>query len=213
VRIAALSVVVGAALACSSAARAERFRDEAHGVSFDLPAGYVDLPLDERNVIHAWARGEMDDYAQLRLEDLGGTIGRDGVDPAIVEKAARESAPKLGVEVSRVDVAKTRWRSFDLDLVTTRAVASGQPVVFIAVQVPLAPKAVQLRFVSRGPNEARLRGEVELILATLDGRSNWLTDGERSERLGRVVGSILGGGIVIAVMIAVRRRRRRRAAA
>jgi hypothetical protein len=54
---------------------------------------------------------------------------------------------------------------------------------------------------------------LQSILASLKGMSSWLSDAERSERLGFQVGAISGtAGVVVALLLAPPRRAKRRTA-
>jgi hypothetical protein len=208
-------VTLAASLAISTAistvASATPFRDEAHGLSLDVPADYHDFPTTRGpGVIGTWSRGEQghDDFAVLQLQGLGGTVGREPIDHPIAERAARATLP-AGVDATFA-YRKTRWHTFDLELMVTH-VAADPPMVVLAAQIPLAKEAVQVNVIGPATGEARLSADLDHVLASLDGRSNWLTDDERSRRLGTGVG--FGLGAVVGAILIVRRVRRRRARA
>lgn len=184
-----------ATLLLSAAATATPFRDDARGLLLDVPAGYQDAPNPPPRAIHAWSRGDVGapDYSAIVLQGLGGTIGREPLDRAVVERSTRDSIGNAGVTVTGFDYGTVRWRSFDLELVTTRVTAEGQNSALFAVQVPLAPEAVQVMLSGPASGEARMRADLAHVLDSLHGRSNWLTVRERSEKLG----SLIGFGIVV----------------
>ncbi len=109
----------------------------------------------------------------------------------------------------RFEYGKARWRGFELDVGMTRVRQGDVEILGMVAQVPLATHAVNLLVTGFAGDEAQLRTIFDGVLASLQGESNWLSDDERSERLGRVVGFALGMTIVIAALVwRVRRRRR-----
>jgi hypothetical protein len=178
---------------------ADTVTDARRGFSFRVPQGYRDFPAGRSGpkVLHAFATGEpsAEGTRLLRVEALGGVIGRGELDRPVVEQAARDSVKGLSVEVRGFEYAKLRWKSFDCDLVVTRLGAGGREVVTLGAQVPLAPEAIQLYLAGPAADEAELRATLQTLLGSLEGRSNWLDAGERAERLGR------GMGTAVAVLI------------
>ena len=77
-----------------------------------------------------------------------------------------------------------KWKAFDLELMVTQAAGGGRQFVILGVQVPLAKEAIQLNLLGPAAEEARLLGDLQAILSSLDGPSSWLTGEERAERLG-----------------------------
>jgi hypothetical protein len=74
--------------------------------------------------------------------------------------------------------------------------------------VPHANLGVQVQIVGPAADEARLRQELDAFLAGLDGKSSWLSDAERSEKLGTLVGGAVG--VLLAVGFALWWSRRKR---
>ena len=188
--------------AWATAAQAGVIHDLKNDFSFSLPGGYEDFPQGRGapNLLYSYARGKPGDssYAVLRMESLGGSISREGVIRETVERAAKESVAGTGITISRFDYRKTRWKSFDLDLVVTSAAHEGRELVILGTQVPLAKDALQINLLGPAADEPRLLADLEELLGSFEGKSNWLTDKERSERMGKAFGT--GGGIVIAIV-------------
>jgi hypothetical protein len=79
-----------------------------------------------------------------------------------------------------------------------------------STQVPLVRHAVQMTLMGPADEEAHLATEFQSTLNGLAGDSNWLTDRQRSERLGRLIGMLVGGLASGAVVLAIFRRRQRK---
>jgi hypothetical protein len=192
------------------AVQAETFRSLDPAFSFSLPNGFQDFPQGHGpKVLYSFARGTPGDasFAVLRIEGLGGTIGREELNLASVEKSARCSVAGTGVQVNGLQYRKTRWKTFELDLIVTRLVGAEQELLTLGTQVPLVKEAVEISILGPAKDEQRLVAELQSILGSLDGRTNWLTDAERSESLGRLAGmavGIVGAGVALLLW---RRRR------
>ena len=202
---------VALAAAPAHADDAGKIRDAQRGFSFTVPAGYqASAGSVGGRTYHAFTRGQPGEpsYAVFRLTGLGGTIGRDELDHSAVENAARSSVKGTGVELTRFEYRKTPWRTFDLDLVLAHATNGEQRLLTLGVQVPLEREALQLELMGPASSEPLLLSDLQVVLTSLDGKTSWLDDSERSERLGRVIGG--GIGLVIALPLAFAWRRRRR---
>jgi hypothetical protein len=194
------------------AAATGTIHDAERGFSFAVPAGYAEYPEGRApGVLHSFARGRLGDpsFAVLRVQALGGTIDRAPLVRETVERAARNSVGGTGVELVGFDYRKMKWNAFDLEVVVTQAVNGDRKVVTLGTQVPLAKEAIQLYFMGPATDEAKLVDDLQTTLGSLEGRSNWLTDDERDERLGRAVGMVVGAVGGLALVWWWRRRRAR----
>ena len=79
-------------------------------------------------------------------------------------------------------------------------------VVFIS-QLPLAPEAVQVTVAGSTAHEAEASATFRALVASVDGKSSWLSDADRSFRLGELVGSTLGVGLGLGLYFWLQRRR------
>jgi hypothetical protein len=187
--------------------------DSAHGFRFNVPAGYVDYPEGRApGVLHVFAHGSPDDptFSLVRIQALGGTIDRKPLVRETVERAAHASVRGAGVELTRFDYRKVPWKGFELDEVVTWIAAPGdKQLLTMTTQVPLRKEAVQLIMLGPAAEEARVGADLRALLGSIDGESNWLSDAERSEKLGFVVGLVCGGIAGIALVFWLLRRRRR----
>ncbi|MDB4928158.1 MAG: hypothetical protein JWM10_642 [Myxococcaceae bacterium] len=200
-------------LLVSATAAAAPFRDDVRGLSLDVPDGYHDIPNPSPQALHAWARGEAGapGYTAIVLQGVGGTIGREPLDRATVERSARASVAGSGLTITGFEYGTARWQSFDLEVVATRVTGGDQDSVMVAVQIPLAPEAAQLMLSGPATSETRMRADLAQVLGSLRGRSNWLTVQQRSEKLGTALG--LGFTALAVAVIAWWRWRPRRAVA
>lgn len=96
----------------------------------------------------------------VSLQDLGGTIGREDLS---------KRKDKLG----NAKLEKTHWQSFDIDVF--RVVESAGKITNITfnAQVPLKPHAIQLTVMGAAAEEASLRKEMQAIVTSIEGKSNW----------------------------------------
>lgn len=155
--------LVLAALLSSSAPDARHIEDPARGFSFTLPGDYVEMP--DSHSAGAWVRhAEEDDFVMIALEGMKGTITRGELE------LGRPSATRF-VE---------KWKGFDLDGMRVVEEREGERILVLAVQVPLAPKALQVMTSGLELNEPAVRQALRALLDSLEGRSSWLTKEERA---------------------------------
>ena len=195
---------------------ADTVSDARRGFSFTLPEGYVENPggTREPKLNLAFAHGEAGTpgFAMLQVASLGGTIGRGKLDHKIVERSARDAVRGSGVEITKFEYRHAKWQSFELELLVTHFDKDGQALITLSTQVPLAKEAIQLNLAGPVEDEARLLADFQKVLASFQGKSNWLTAAERGERLGRSAGTIVGfvAGVAAVVFLFLRQRRRRK---
>jgi hypothetical protein len=207
-------LLAAALLTCARAYAATPVHDAEHGFSLTVPDGFVAQPAGAGagpRMLHAFMRGTPDDasFAALQIDNVGGTIGREPLDRAIVEKAARDSARQWGMEATGFAYRPTKWKGFELEIIIERLAGNDKKLVSVSVPVPLARQAIEVTLLGDAAHEEALVGELQTILASLDGRSSWLSDEQRSQKLGRLVGALIGVPIGIAIVLWVRRRRQR----
>ncbi len=204
-------MLLSAGFALTVALASQLVSDPNRGYSFVLPDGYTEFSEGRAapHVLQSFMRGQphAPSFGVLRVETLGGTIGSGPLNPVVVEKAARDSVRGTGVNVVSVGFQKTRWHGFEIDLVATQLTHDNEKLVTLGVQVPLRKEAIQVYFMGPADDEVRLRADLTQILGSLRGESSWLTDDERSERLGFAVGIGVGAIVVISLWFWLRRRR------
>jgi hypothetical protein len=181
------------------------------GLTFTLPDGF-EAPAsagDGAPSRMAFQRGQpgVASFAVFELVPMAGTIGPGKLDRKIVEDSARAALRGASAVVSDFDYRTVRWKTFELELVVAHVSKGNQRLVTLTTQVPLAHQAVEANLVGPAADEARLFGELQSILASLEGESSWLTDAERSARLGRLVGLLVGMALVLGASVVLRRKR------
>ena len=210
------SLIVCAAAYAVHAAPVGAVHDVARGLSFTVPDGYTDYPEGRSPpIIYAFARGKPDDasFMLLHVVRMGGPIGRGPVDPEMAERAARKGFRAKGVEPTGFELSNVRWKDFDLNLFVSYFPGRDKELVSLTAQVPLAREAIQIQLIGPAAEEATLSADLQAILASLDGPSNWVSDDERVYRIAELIGAAVGslGGLAL-VLWWLRRRRRATAA-
>ena len=187
----ALLVLVGLG---ETAAGAAVIRDEKLGFTLTMPDGFVDFPAGkaEPGTAYAYLKGTpgTDDYAIVTIKPMGGVIGREALE--------RKDLPKI--EGIKFDLRREKWKSFEIDVMVGTARQEGVGVYVAVAQVPLEREAIELVVAGPEARRADVLALLHTLLASLDGPSNWLTDGERSYRLGKVAGMV--SGVVVALAFA-----------
>jgi hypothetical protein len=187
-------------------------KDPEHGFSLVLPEAYVDYPEGKGpNILHAFARGNPGDesFGLLQLQSLDGPIGRDPLLHDAVERSAHESIKSSGAQIDGFEYRKIPWKSFELELVVTRISGGDKHLITLATQIPLSKRALQLGMSGTAADEARLAGEMQSIVASVEGKSNWLSEDERSDKISSFIGSGVGVLIGLGIVFWWRRRRAR----
>jgi len=208
-----LLLVVSSANLARRAMAAQTISDEKLGFSLQVPDGFEknssSIPQAAFSLTYLRGRSDEPSFAVLQLGSLDGTIGRGKPDQAIVESSAREAIRNTSATITHFDYRQMRWKSFDLDLVVAQVTNPTHRLVTLTVQVPLAHQALQLNLVGPAADEKKLLSELQGILDSLRGKSNWLTDEEQSERLGRGFGLLFGITLVgvTAFLVVLRRRK------
>lgn len=111
--------------------------------------------------------------------------------------------PEVGKFKFTIETA--HWKSFDLSVVKIIEAAG----TTFNVQIPFKPHAIQISLFGPAAAETQLRSELQAILDSADGQSNWLTDKEIHQSMQwalirLVVGVVLLVGLIVFL---VRRRR------
>ena len=213
-----LVLLVALATPWSAARAGLRVTDEKLGATFAVPDGYEAAPASPPPAAGqpaplVFTRGQMnsDSFGVLQVVPLRGTIGREKMDRKIVEDSARAAIQGSGATMTGFDYRTARWNGFELELVVGRVSRQGRKLVTFSTQVPLVRHALQLSLMGAASDEARLDAEFQATLASLTGQSSWLTDEQRSERLGRIVGLVVGALVGGGLVFVLARRRQRRA--
>ncbi len=124
----------------------------------------------------------------VSIQDLGGAIGREDL-------SKRNTLP------ANATIEKIPWKSFQIDLFRILEGKNGVSVITFNAQVPLKPHAIQISVVGPAEQEAELRKQIQDIVASVDGPSNWLTKDERIDRVAYGIGRLVGAACVLLVII------------
>jgi hypothetical protein len=206
-RIIAVCGFILLGMAASSPA-AEFLHDPDLGLRMALPDGFtkVELPEPERQKFkHAYLSGDPQDAEpdmMIIVEPMPKPIGRERLRPEMMPPgfAGRLSTKK--------------WKAFDVDTLEVPETINGVDLLTINVQVPLRPRAVQLKFVGSASRRDELHALAESSLLTVDGETNWIGSGfqgaamTRSENYKYVLmtlAAIIVIGGLIGLMIVSRR--------
>jgi len=142
------------------------------GFKAKLPDGLDDFSTNMR-VKALISRGRISHNGlveMVAIQDLGGTIGR-------------EDLSKKAGKPQNATLEKTSWKAFDVDVFRIVENIGGASFVTFNAQVPLKPTAIQVTVSGPTSNDSNLRKEMQTIVASVDGSTNWLTPEERSARL------------------------------
>ena len=167
------------------------------------PDGFTDYPEGraQKDVVDCWVEAtpvSQNGSIVLCVQRLHGTLGRKGM--------RQEDLP------SSIQLVRFQWKGFNIDGVRSDTVQAGIPVIVLVSQVPLRREAVQLIVTGPRDQDARLQAIMPSTLATLEGETNWLSRAERDERLGNIVGLVIGVAVALIGIRIWRTRRRSKTA-
>ncbi len=146
--------------------------------SLHLPRGYsMEISPRPQGAWYAYAKarpGSEPDQSMITVSGLGGTIVRNDKvpDPALFLKGLPAGA--------RAEAGKVRWNDMDVDLFVLRWTRDGTPLLSLVAQVPLEPESIQVVVYGSPALETELREDLGACLASLKGRTFWLTDTQRT---------------------------------
>jgi hypothetical protein len=124
----------------------------------------------------------------ISLQDLGGTIGREDL-------SKKQDKP------AGVTLEKTHWQSFDIDVFKVEETTGKVTNITLNAQVPLKPRAIQVSVMGPAAEEASLRQEMQAIVTSVAGTSNWLTPDERVSRLAAGGGRLAFVSAFVCVLV------------
>jgi hypothetical protein len=176
------------------------------GLRLTIPEGFAQDPARARGgVIYHFERPPVGDRKVATfvvVSRLGGTLGREKIDPKSV--AAKNPS---------VAIVTERWKGFDIEVFRVPEQLGEIQMLTFNAQVPLKPEAVQVAVIGDARDEAELREILRGLLGTLEGETNWFTETQRSERLAdgitrMIVAVVVLVGIGLVVWQVVRKRRK-----
>ncbi len=122
----------------------------------------------------------------IAIQEMRGTIGRDDLS-------------KWADKPQNMTLEKATWKSFDVDVFRVVENIGGVSYVAFNAQVPLKPHAIQIKVLGPPSDDRRLRTEMQTIVASIEGSSNWLTPEEVNRRPQRNWIAILIGLFILIV--------------
>lgn len=136
-----------------------------------LPMGFEDVPSQSwpKGALMAKAKFNRDGSLSrlLSVQDLGEVIRQDA-DLSRLKRAG-----------GNVKLEKMRWREFEVDVFSVTEGDRGMVFVSMNAQVPLKPRGVQVSISGLKTEERAVRQELEKLLESIEGRSNWVSARER----------------------------------
>ena len=162
----------------------------------------IELPDGYENVTKAMAGKAMvalrkvdpATHAVVRIvmvQDLGTTVGQNDL-------PQRQPGPRMTLE-------KAHWKKFDL---LVCKITEDKGTTFNA-QIPFKPHALQLTVFGPSKDEAQLRTELQSILDTAEGPTNWLSDEEISSNIRwALIRLVVGAALVVGLVVFLVRRKR-----
>jgi hypothetical protein len=189
--------------------------DETHGFSFEEPVGYereqVPPPL-----LYQYSRGKEDPsaFGSVAISDMGHPLSPGfKLVHAKFEEGAQKKAAQTGVTLKRFDYRKLTWAGFELDLTITFSSFAGQDFVSAVVELPLQPNAVSVMAAGPAANEAQVVADLQALVTSLHGPSNWSAESPRDDALSLLLGMVLGvggcgGAGLLVLWLATRRKPR-----
>ena len=158
---------------------AETGRAPGPGFSYKAPPGCVAQPPDASKSEYVFLRqipGQRPSVI-LRMQVLDRLLAQSArVDREVIEQADRDGYAAAGLHTVRFEYRTMRWRTFDLPLMVSYASEGTTSLVTLAVHLPLSPRSIQIIATSRPEQEGRLKEDLDALVASIAGPTNWVTD-------------------------------------
>ena len=167
------------------------------GYRFTLPSPFVPFPeakAQSADIVDCWQE-EGEGGVVLCIQRMHGVLPHDAMKVSDIP------------DTTVTQLTRFRWKEFVIQGLRTTRLQDGVHSVAIVAQVPLKPEAIQVVASSPLYQEEHARAMLEDVLASLEGQSNWLTSAQRSERMGKAVGTWIAIGVAVLVVVILRKRR------
>jgi hypothetical protein len=148
------------------AARAQAAQASVKPFTFKAPAGFAAFPEGMKampNILHAYIKGKPDDDQPdilIFVEDLGGRIQKADLAKAVAGK-------------KDLKLLKEKWQNLDIDVFEIQESDGEVTLLTYNAQVPLLPKAVQVKVFGLADRKVELQQALKEALKGVDGTSNW----------------------------------------
>ncbi len=145
-------------------AGANRISHPTLGFSFDVPAGFEELPLTKSSAKLWKLFGK-----PVVPNELAEVFGIQPLGTKLQRHLDLRQIPTDG----NVNLSRLSWRGVEIDAIRIAEAKDGKSYVTYNVQVPLKGEAIQLMLGAPREREAELKSRIEALLASLDGQSDW----------------------------------------
>ena len=170
------------------------FINQGYATKMELPDGYenVTRSLGGKALV-ALRKADLATHTVTRLvmvTDLKATIEQDAV--------TRPSGPSMKIE-------SIHWKNFDLPVCK---ITEDKGTTF-NLQIPFKPHALQITVFGPNKDEAQLREELQAIVKSADGPTNWMTVAELKASIQwALIRAGLAAVVIIGLIVFLVRRRR-----
>lgn len=176
--------------------RAMEYSNRELGFRLRLPDGFEEVTgggPEGAMVVRARFNRDKSLSRLLSIQDLGEVIRQDA------------NFSRLRGARGNVKREKMSWRDFEVDVFNVTEGDRGLIYVSLNAQVPLKPRAIQVTMSALKTDERALRSEMETLLASIEGPSNWISSNARaaSESAGVVRTAVTVAALLILVSAAL----------
>lgn len=143
--------------------------------AYKVPVGYERFESGKPQIVGAHRRA-LDEkrtrFMGFTVEMLPGTIGMRTTADQLREDAARK------LPAGTFQVLTMPWKGFEVLAIEIESSPEGlEKGVTYSVQVPLKPRAMQIRFMAPADRKEEALAEFRKVLAGVDGKTNWMSPG------------------------------------
>lgn len=133
--------------------------------SFSPPTSFVEYPEGKQqpNIVSSLIKGDSkDDIPDIIcfLEDLGGRIKQEDLSKYIGNR-------------TDVTLIKMKWKGRTIDVFRIEEQLQGIEFLTFNAQIPLIPRAIQVKLVGLKSMEKELIEDLQSIISGIDGNTNW----------------------------------------
>jgi len=160
------------ALLAASPSRAESLNNSELGFRLDIPDDFNradQLAAIDKSIMAAFQKSAPDGPATLLfVERLSAMLPHERLDLSMAPPGFNGR------------VLAFKWNGFTVDAIEMPTTFGKSKLIQYSVQVPLSPKAIQLRIVGPADDAEQLRTLVQGLLSNLTGKTNWKTPAQQA---------------------------------
>ncbi|MBN1917347.1 MAG: hypothetical protein JW889_05515 [Verrucomicrobia bacterium] len=222
-------VFLGALVLCLGvgAAPAETIHNDQLGFTLRLPEGTRSFPqgMQGSDTLYSYSVGRLPQEGHLlvfKIERLGGILPRERYTlEQLLEHMKGSGAAAAIPPDAKISLIDEAWGGFDLQVMRMESTTQGVAMVAHTVQVPLLVEAIQISTYAGRQNAEEGRQLLRILLANLQGESNWsirnlnspathrLTETESWSRMLKGIGQLLTVLVVVLLIVGAVFRRSR----